>query len=100
MKLRRLSSPDGSIVQLGFWCPGCEMLHAPQIKGPKAWTFNDDHDRPTFAPSILVQFTMGDEQRRCHSFVQEGQIEFLSDCTHPLAGKTVPMPELPDWLQK
>ena len=37
--------------------------------------------------------------RRCHSFVgcngaQPGQIVFLSDCTHALAGQTV---DLPDW---
>lgn len=25
----------------------------------------------------------------CHSFVRNGKIEFLSDCTHELAGKTV-----------
>lgn len=28
----------------------------------------------------------------CHSFVRDGQIEFLSDCTHALAGKTVSLP--------
>ncbi|MGC4033677.1 MAG: hypothetical protein QM754_18485 [Tepidisphaeraceae bacterium] len=28
---------------------------------------------------------------RCHSFVRDGQIEFLGDCTHELAGKTVPL---------
>jgi hypothetical protein len=31
---------------------------------------------------------------RCHSFVRAGMIEFLSDCTHELAGKTVPIPDL------
>jgi hypothetical protein len=27
----------------------------------------------------------------CHSFVREGQIQFLGDCTHAFAGQTVPM---------
>ncbi|MCZ4340562.1 hypothetical protein O4H52_03015 [Sphingomonadaceae bacterium G21617-S1] len=31
----------------------------------------------------------------CHSFVRNGQIEFLSDCTHALAGQTVPLPPFP-----
>lgn len=28
----------------------------------------------------------------CHSFITDGQIQFLNDCTHPLAGQTVPLP--------
>jgi hypothetical protein len=31
---------------------------------------------------------------RCHSFVVDGQIQFLGDCTHKLAGQTVPLPVL------
>jgi len=30
----------------------------------------------------------------CHSFVTDGRIQFLGDCTHTLAGQTV---DLPDW---
>lgn len=30
----------------------------------------------------------------CHSFVRDGQIEFLGDCTHSLAGQTVPLPSV------
>jgi hypothetical protein len=29
----------------------------------------------------------------CHSFVRDGRIEFLSDCTHRLAGQTVDLPD-------
>jgi hypothetical protein len=35
----------------------------------------------------------------CHSFVRNGHIEFLSDCTHELAGQTVALPELPEWCK-
>ena len=30
----------------------------------------------------------------CHTFVTDGRIQFLGDCTHALAGQTV---DLPDW---
>ena len=31
----------------------------------------------------------------CHSFVTDGRIQFLGDCTHKLAGQTVNIPEWP-----
>jgi hypothetical protein len=31
----------------------------------------------------------------CHSFVKEGMIEFLSDCTHDMKNKTVELPDYP-----
>ena len=33
--------------------------------------------------------------KRCHSYVKDGQIQFLNDCSHVLAGQTVDLPELP-----
>jgi hypothetical protein len=33
--------------------------------------------------------------QRCHSFVRNGRIEFLGDCTHALASQTVDLPDLP-----
>ena len=32
--------------------------------------------------------------KRCHSFVTDGRIQFLSDCTHALAGQTVDLPDI------
>ena len=32
----------------------------------------------------------------CHSFVSDGQWQFLGDCTHALAGQTVPVVPIPD----
>ena len=60
------------------------------------WQFNGDLDQPTLAPSILSRFDWGPkrEARVCHSFVRAGRIEFLSDCTHALAGQTVDLPEI------
>lgn len=107
---------------LMFWCPGCNNPHIVHHGvGPKpSWGWNGDVNRPTFTPSVLVKgrdFTpkgqadfdawhaagcpknedgslheFENAETVCHSFVRDGQIQFLSDCTHSLAGKTVPLP--------
>jgi hypothetical protein len=84
-------------------------MHQVQVgagSGPR-WGFNGDFDRPTFTPSIKVTWsepsdvpeefddTSKDKQMCCHSFVRDGQIEFLGDCTHDLAGKTAPLEPAP-----
>ncbi len=72
------------------FCPGCECVHGPNA----GWTFNGDFEKPTFSPSILVKGADGDGAKTvCHSFVRDGQIQFLGDCTHELAGKTVDLPD-------
>ena len=79
------------------------------------WTWNGDLVKPTLAPSIrvtgyrmsaegLAMFDRGERppdgerypgaETCCHSFVRDGKIEFLSDCTHALAGQTVPLEPL------
>lgn len=81
---------------LTFDCPGCGLMHAVNVDRPDRprWTWNGDMVRPTFSPSLLVRWTYGDkrEPRVCHSFVRDGRIEFLGDCTHEHAGKTLPLP--------
>lgn len=83
--------------RVGFVCPGCGQIHMMPVTGPKAWDFNNNFQRPTFSPSILAKWTYGEEHTRhvCHSFVREGRVEFLSDCTHALAGQTINMPLVP-----
>ncbi len=79
-----------------FFCPGCQSGHVVWVNNKNhlgaIWKFNGDFDRPTFEPSILIQSAI-----RCHSFVKDGKIQFLSDCTHELAGKTV---ALQDFVQQ
>jgi len=88
---------DGYIV---FYCPGCKTLHTVPVEHRNLkqplWQFNGDLAKPTLSPSVLVTSLQGKayEQARCHSFVRDGHIEFLSDCTHALAGQTVELPEL------
>ena len=82
-----------------FRCPGCDDVHSVAINGPSAWGWNGRLDLPTFWPSVLVRYghlpdggPMGTDPV-CHSFVVDGQIQFLGDCTHALAGQTVDLPE-------
>lgn len=101
--------------RLGFRCPGCNQMHAVNV-GPGGWGFDGDHARPTFTPSVLVRGTYWEPavtaenmeewrrapwpqhpvERVCHSFVTDGQIQFLGDCTHALAGQTVPLTAEPE----
>jgi hypothetical protein len=89
MKTRR-----GQGGYLMFWCPGCDAPHAVTVEGPNAWGWNANPDALTLTPSVLVTRRV-DEAYRCHSFVRDGNIEFLGDCSHAMAGKTVPLPDWP-----
>lgn len=117
-KLRRL---EGGRV--AFLCPGCNEAHQVRVEGGghPLWGFNGSGDAPTFTPSILVRavrieggneeierildsYKLPEERETmladkrintiCHSFVTDGRIQFLGDCTHTLAGQTI---DLPDW---
>lgn len=84
----------GDDNQLFFECPGCKIMHGISVgvgKGPR-WGWNGSADRPTFTPSIKTHYPYGwGAEIVCHSFITDGRIQFLSDCTHELAGKTVDM---------
>lgn len=86
-------------------CPGCECDHVLEIRENQHphWTFNNNFEKPTFTPSLVVKTgkfvdpTFEDSDKLssiCHSFITDGRIQFLSDSTHPLAGQTVELPEL------
>lgn len=100
MKLVRLNDE-----LVAFKCPGCRGPQQLPVTGPKAWKWDGSMESPTFEPSILTTWDGlsdpgdGKSQRVkkvCHSFVRNGKIEFLSDCTHRLAGQTVELPEVTD----
>ncbi len=113
---------DGGLT---FWCPGCKQAHQIKTgngPGPR-WGWNGNAEKPTFTPSVLVtgrdftekgeaeweawidagsprleggelpQFESADTV--CHTFVTDGRIQFLGDCTHALAGQTVDMAPWP-----
>lgn len=114
MKIKKLS--DGKVR---FMCPGCGENHVIGITTPNGpnWTWNGSEDAPTFKPSVLV--TSGHYSNRhhagdecwcdynrdhpddvsfkcviCHSFVTDGKIQFLGDCSHELANQTVELPDI------
>lgn len=76
------------------YCPGCEQLHMIAVDRPNScgaqWVWNGDTERPTFSPSINI---VG----QCHYFIRDGVIEFCADSKHALAGKSVALPDMPDW---
>lgn len=75
---------------MAFHCPGCDTSHIIPVEGRNAWGWNNDCEEPTFTPSILVNRDLvNPTQPMCHSYVTDGFIQFLDDCTHQLAGQTV-----------
>lgn len=84
------------------WCPACKSMHDYAVDQPfrngARWTFNGDGDRPSFAPSMNIArgpFPDG-RMERCHYFITDGQIRYCGDCSHPMKGQTVPLPDIPD----
>lgn len=98
MKFKAVTYHGGAPYGIRFSCPGCSDEHVIPTTGPKAWGFNGDMVRPTLSPSILVHEVKRTDgsvfSPRCHSFVRDGRIEFLSDCGHALAGQTVELPDI------
>lgn len=82
-----------------------------QREGTGCWTWNGDVDKPTLRPSVLTQGLrrMSDAEYetirsgvkieprkfRCHTWVNDGQAQFLDDCSHELRGQTVDMLDVP-----
>src|SRR6476660_8360337 len=105
-KVRRFG--DKTLDWYVIACPACGehvIAVSPPFSNGAAWGFNYNFDKPTFSPSLLVRTgkmadpshvmsegTMGERWNRiCHSFIMDGMIRFLADCTHELAGQTVPL---------
>ncbi len=95
--LKLVDNPNPEVTSYRFDCPGCGLMHQVWTKNPNGrpeWGFNGDLDKPTFSPSIKVSWEQFCIEKICHSYVRDGMIWFLDDCTHDLAGQTVPLPEI------
>ena len=115
---RNIGKVDGKLYLWGkhyiyFMCPGCNEPHIISINTEHSWGWNNSTTAPTFTPSVLVtsgHFSpnykpgepcwctfengkSGFKCSRCHSFVNNGKIQFLNDCSHSLAGQTVELPD-------
>jgi len=96
--LRALEKTRPDTPDYLFWCPGCKHGHALWTTGNNRanaiWTFNGNEEHPTFNPSLLNHYPReGEADHVCHLFVTDGNLVFLGDCTHELAGRTIPMVE-------
>lgn len=101
-KVRESVDPDGKHRGWVIFCPACGHGHQFDDR----WTFNGDMEKPTFRASMLSRWrgpvldpgknygTGPDVDHVCHSFVTDGRIEFLGDCTHELRGQTVDLLDL------
>ncbi len=92
---------ENPIATFGHWCPACEKVHDFAVETPfpngARWTFDGNVEAPTMSPSMNIgvgPFPNG-RVERCHYFLRNGSIQFLGDCTHAMAGQTVPLPDLP-----
>lgn len=83
------NATPGGVTHL-FSCPGCDEYHGFAVP---PHTFNGDPDKPTVRASLLSG-SKGGAKYLCHSFITNGKIQFLSDCTHALAGQIVDLPDL------
>lgn len=100
--MERWTWPNG-LEECVFRCAICGGNHRVVIAKPAegyganypVWQFNGDVKAPTFTPSVRVRSADENGDTCCHFYVKDGQIQYLSDCTHDLAGKTVPMETYP-----
>lgn len=59
-------------------------------RGTPNWTWNGDVDKPTLKPSVLTSGGKeSPEMPRCHTWITDGKVRFLDDCTHKLASQTL-----------
>jgi hypothetical protein len=99
-------------------CNSAHLVYTKQVhltyKVP-IWGFNGNEEKPTFTPSVKISWEHSspgnaakadafykkhnrnptreelpyDLHEVCHSFVRDGMIQYLGDCTHHLKGQTV-----------
>lgn len=101
MKVKEVFNDDGTHYGWAVKCPGCGDYHLFDNR----WSFNGDMEKPTFRNSMLATIDwpkyhpeLDKPKEICHSYVTDGRIEFLSDCTHTHARQTMDLPDIdPLW---
>ena len=121
-KVRNFGGPNAEESGRGWFvinCPACgEHVIAVDTPFPSKkdqWSFNRDMEKPTFSPSLLVRtgkyvdssIVNGKDEETlkyieetsylCHSFIVDGKIQFLSDCSHKFAGQTVDLLDVKEY---
>lgn len=92
--------PAAEATHLTLRIPGpTGLLTLPVVQGNTtragtgAWTWNGSTEAPTLRPSVLTQYqsALAERSWRCHSWINDGAAQFLADCSHSMAGQTVPL---------
>lgn len=121
MRARPVDMGEGS-SGISFYCLGCQETHMVRTVGPRSWGFNNNLERPTITPSVLVKTghflhnppvkgrcycdwteRYPDKEPMqwrcviCHTFVTDGKIIYLPDCSHAFAGQTIDLPDVSQW---
>jgi Family of unknown function (DUF6527) len=109
MKIKHWSGGGRSGIH--FFCIGCNDLHTITTDGSRGWSWNGDENQPVITPSVLVTrpavsdagegFEEFLKAQICHTFVgcngaQPGEIVYLSDCSHSLAGSVHLLQDIPE----
>lgn len=93
-KVSRVVDQTDQTVGWMIECPACKSGHLFDQR----WEFNGDVERPTFKGSMLsngrADAVVNETAPRCHSYVTDGRIEYLADCSHAMAGQTVDLPDV------
>mgnify|MGYP007123697900 CR=1 FL=1 len=91
---------DASHVCLNLPGPIPTRIVPVQIKGTRKgtgnWTWNGSMRSPTLRPSVLTKHPQPDGTLVCHSWITDGKVQFLADCSHELAGQTLDLFDV-DW---
>ena len=66
------------------------VLPVNRTDGHISWSWNLDTEKPTLSPSIKSE----GHNFLCHSFITDGVVDFLSDCSHEYAGRKETLKEL------
>lgn len=100
---------EASHVMIQTPGPLCNRFMPVMLKGRREgsgkWTWNGNTERPTLMPSILTTTTdeLTDDELdriksgekvepreiRCHTWITDGKVQFLPDCSHEFAGQTL-----------
>lgn len=63
-------------------------------EGTPNWTWNGSVESPTVRPSVLTRGSDAAGDHVCHSWINDGRVQFLADCSHELAGQTLDLLDL------
>lgn len=92
------SVEEASHVMLNMPGPIPTRIIPVQLHGTRAgtgnWSWNGDTEKPTLKPSILSRCPPICEC--CHTWVNDGMVQFLGDCSHDLRGQTLELLDV-DW---